>query len=326
MEYALTLYSFLWYNRINFKNKEELVMASDRKEILRATFGSCMEDEIYSYIEHSIKKEKSRATLNLELVAKIYTYLYYGLEINSSVQYMSKLKAFLLEQVKNNDKKRWLKYVDSVFIPQEIYDLRNKISTDKVIAKLSSPQEIYDLNKIEEIIAEADKLIEDGYGLRGTSFDLNARICLLIFWCMLISGRRFIEVTKLVNIEKNESVGYIYTDLAKKRGDAGSCRAFIDDKEYDLLTKRLKEIRDNLDSQNQTNKEINNRIGRVFNRWLLGAFPDVFDNEETSHVLRKISMNRAWHKYGEGKMDKHFFCSTFLGHQIEIQAVDHYLA
>lgn len=299
-------------------------MASDRKEVLKSVFGSSLEKDIYTYFSNAIKSEKTKSALNLDLVSKMYLYLYYGLEINSVTQYMVKLKAFISENIKNNDKKRWLKYVDSVFIPQEIYDMRNKASAEKVIAKLASPEQIYNLDLIEEVIANVDKILKEEPNITNF-YEKNERTCLLIFWVMLITGRRFLEVCKLVNIEKDNNVGYIYTDLAKKRGNLASCRAFITDEEYPMLMARIQEIRTNIDAENQTNKEINSRIARVFNRWLLNAMPNVFNSGETSHVLRKISMNRAWRKYGEGKMDKHFFCSTFLGHQIEIQAVDHYL-
>lgn len=301
-------------------------MASlERSEILAGLFdGESSENGVFQYIHNKIKSEKASSKVNFELVSKIYTYLLFGVSSNTSCQYMTNLKKFINDSVRINDKKRWRKYLDVIFLPQDLYKLRTDLAVEKVTFRLQNQEERYDYKIVEETINKVDELIKNNRVIDTAGAYKYARLNLLVFWCMLITGRRFVEVAKTIDIKMIDGI-YMYEGLAKKRGNKDSARAFINDEEYSLLIDRLKEIREIIGSDKLRNDEINNNYARVFNRWLLDAVPELLKNKETSHVLRKIAMNRAWHKFGEGKMDKHFFCTLFLGHQIEIQAVDHYL-
>jgi len=138
----------------------------------------------------------------------------------------------------------------------------------------------------------------------------------------LVTGRRFIEVVKTLELEKR-GTNTKFKGLVKKPDDerilANAC--LLDD--YKTVKKYLLRLRKIFDVNNMSNEQINKKYSAIFNRYLKDKILQT-DNKFTFHDLRGIYAELCYLEFGKGADKKDFF-SKVLGHREVFTATDHYL-
>ena len=139
----------------------------------------------------------------------------------------------------------------------------------------------------------------------------------------LVTGRRFVEILKTLEIEKRGTNAKFH-GLVKKPDDERSIErvCLLDD--YKTVKKHLARLRKILDVSDMSNDEVNKKYSAIFNRYLKDKILRT-DTKFTFHDLRGIYAELCYLEFAKENEDKKDFFSKVLGHREVFTATDHYL-
>ena len=139
----------------------------------------------------------------------------------------------------------------------------------------------------------------------------------------LATGRRQIEIMKMLEISKKKE-NALYKNLAKKKeNDSDSVVApiLID---VNLAKKYLKDIREEFKTAEMTNKQVNSKfngsVSKSLNRYLSEDIAS-----RGFHFLRAVYAEACYEKFGNGA-DKNIYFQDVLGHELKLNAAHSYQA
>ncbi len=139
----------------------------------------------------------------------------------------------------------------------------------------------------------------------------------------LATGRRQIEILKMLEISKKKE-NALYKNLAKKKeSDSDSIIApiFID---VNIAKKYLKAVKEEFSTENMTNKQVNSKYNGSISKALYRYLNDDIA-KRGFHFLRAIYAESCYEKFGNGA-DKNIYFQKVLGHEIKINAGHSYQA
>lgn len=227
-------------------------------------------------------------------------------------------------------------------VPQDVYERIKKADTKKVLDKISTDKETFDIEEIENTISGlkqtvlkalkfgADVTLEEwkanGLPISKQQTVDRARAYLFATYIAFVTGRRITEILKSLELIKKED-GWYYKGIAKKGSDNFEIKAYSLDDDYELLSKLLKQLREDIDTSNMTNQEVNSKFNHIFNR----ALKNITGLKYTYHDLREIFAEMSYLKYGKkngSDREKEDFISDILGHEINkdrLVSANHYM-
>ena len=227
-------------------------------------------------------------------------------------------------------------------VPQDVYERIKKADTKKVLDKISTDKETFDIEEIENTISGlkqtvlkalkfgADVTLEEwkanGLPISKQQTVDRARAYLFATYIAFVTGRRITEILKSLELIKKED-GWYYKGIAKKGSDNFKIKAYSLDDDYELLSKLLKQLREDIDTSNMTNQEVNSKFNHIFNR----ALKNITGLKYTYHDLREIFAEMSYLKYGKkngSDREKEDFISDILGHEINkdrLVSANHYM-
>ena len=227
-------------------------------------------------------------------------------------------------------------------VPQDVYERIKKADTKKVLDKLEADKETFDVKEIENTISdlkqEVLKALElsadvtigqwkaNGLPISKQQSVDRARAYLFATYIAFVTGRRITEILKSLELVKKED-GWYYKGIMKKGSEGVEVKAYSLDDDYELLSKLLKQLREDIDTSNMTNQEVNSKFNHIFNR----ALKNITGLKYTFHDLREIFAEMAYLKFGRkngSDREKEDFISDILGHEINkdrLVSANHYM-
>jgi len=227
-------------------------------------------------------------------------------------------------------------------VPQDVYERIKKADTKKVLDKLEADKETFDVKEIENTISdlkqEVLKALElsadvtigqwkaNGLPISKQQSVDRARAYLFATYIAFVTGRRITEILKSLELVKKED-GWYYKGIMKKGSEGVEVKAYSLDDDYELLSKLLKQLREDIDTSNMTNQEVNSKFNHIFNR----ALKNITGLKYTFHDLREIFAEMAYLKFGKkngSDREKEDFISDILGHEINkdrLVSANHYM-
>jgi phage terminase Nu1 subunit (DNA packaging protein) len=227
-------------------------------------------------------------------------------------------------------------------VPQDVYERIKKADTKKVLDKLEADKETFDVKEIENTISDLKQKVlkalelgkdatieqwkEAGLPISKQQTVDRARAYLFATYIAFVTGRRITEILKSLELVKKED-GWYYKGIMKKGHDGVEVKAYSLDDDYELLSKLLKQLREDIDTSNMTNQEVNSKFNHIFNR----ALKNITGLKYTYHDLREIFAEMAYLKYGKkngSDREKEDFISDILGHEINkdrLVSANHYM-
>ncbi len=212
-------------------------------------------------------------------------------------------------------------------IQSNIYTEMNKKYDDTRKEKLmdSSKKDISYTKLAENIINDLTKNIEDNDSL---SVSNNSRKSRELAYQKLIvlaiaTGRRQIEIMKMLEISKKKESA-VYKNLAKKKesdNDSVVAPILID---VTLAKKYLRDIREEFNTSEMTNKQVNSKYNGSVAKSLHRYLPEDIA-KKGFHFLRAAYAEACYEKFGN-KTDKNIYFQEVLGHELKLNAGHSYQA
>ena len=140
----------------------------------------------------------------------------------------------------------------------------------------------------------------------------------------IATGRRQIELLKLLEISKKKDLA-IYKNLAKKKdSDADSVVApiLID---VNTAKRYLADVKEEFGTAELTNKQVNSKYNGSISKALFRYLPDNIA-ERGFHFLRAMYAEVCYEKFADKKIDKNLYFTEILGHELKLNAAHSYQA
>jgi len=297
----------------------------DRDTVIKEVFGSTQ----WKQLEADFIKEAKRLRTTkqvAEFASKWGFYLYYNTTDNTLKNrswYMRKsLKEAGIEE--NN-----VAYT-ILSLSSEFYKLLNQKADKKVIEKLGieTDTEIDYVKLADDILTYLyDRIENKNVLVLSNNSNADRELAYLkLFFVLLATGRRQIEVLKTIEISKKKELA-IYRGIAKKKKDDKveiTAPILFD---ISVIKKYIKDIRKEFNSENLTNKEVNQKLNYPSNRAFKKYFKDKYGWVEKKglHFLRAIYAEACYEKFGNGE-NKDVYMQKILGHEIVVLGVKNYQA
>ena len=294
-----------------------------RNEVLKELYGSRFWKDIKSDFVTEAKKANNMQK-QADFFAKwTYYYIYESPTTTIKGRSLEMRKALIDGGLKDNSP-----ILDFFKMPSEIYTSMNKKYDEERAEKLQNNE------KSEVKYADlADKLLKDLLANINDNDTLelsnNSRKNRELAYQKLIvlaiaTGRRQIELLKLLEISKKKNEA-IYKNLAKKKNsDADSVTApiLID---VNIAKRYLADVKKEFGTEEMTNKEVNSKYNGSIQKALFRYLPDDIA-ERKFHFLRAMYAEACYEKFADKKIDKNLYFTEILGHELKLNAAHSYQA
>ena len=201
---------------------------------------------------------------------------------------------------------------------EKIYDVLNEASKNREDKKEVKEFSIDDYFKTIELLK--NKIQNKDFQVLNGQTEKSVLANLSMFYLAFVTGRRFYELIKTLNIVKRG--GKVYFDgLAKKRDEKDDIKlGFVLDDDYSFVKKALKNIRnyygdivEDVDSKS-INAKYSKNISRALKKYV----------DATFHQIREQYAEVCEEKYNKGMIDKDLFKAFVLGHEVNVDATQFY--
>ena len=308
------------------------------EDIVKIFYGVSALKEVRELFKQDLLKCEDKRDVALT-VTKYIPYCWMGARsIKTVARYYADMRN-VIKDVNDN----FQNYALELFsVPQDVYERIKKADTKKVLDKLEADRETFEVKDIESTISSlketVKKALELGSEVTIEQWKANglpsskqqtvdrARAYLFATYIAFVTGRRLTEILKTLSLVKKED-GWYYKGILKKGSESVEIKAYSLYSDYELLSKLFKQLREDIDTSNMTNQEVNSKFNHIFNR----ALKNITGLKYTYHDLREIFAEMAYLKYGNkngSDREKENFISDILGHEINkdrLVSANHYM-
>jgi len=308
------------------------------EDIVKIFYGVSALKEVRELFKQDLLKCEDKRDIALT-VTKYLPYCWMGARsIKTVARYYADMRN-VIKDVNDN----FQDYALELFsVPQDVYERIKKADTKKVLDKLEADKETFEVKDIESTISSlketVKKALELGSEVTIEQWKANglpiskqqtvdrARAYLFATYIAFVTGRRITEILKTLSLVKKEG-GWYYKGIMKKGSEGVEIKAYSLDSDYELLSKLFKQLREDIDTSNMTNQEVNSKFNHIFNR----AMKNITGLKYTYHDLREIFAEIAYIEYGKkngSDREKEDFISDILGHEINkdrLVSANHYM-
>ena len=273
-----------------------------------------------------------------KVISKFIPYCWMGgRKIKTVARYYADMRG-IIKEVNN----QFQDYSLELFsIPSDVYERITKADTKKIIDKLKD-KDTFSLDEIKKLIStlknqcetalklgnidDSEKWKQSGLFIAKQQTVARARAYLFTSYLALVTGRRITEILKTLSLVKKENEWY-FIGIAKKGYDSFEIKAITLDKDMNFLNKLLQQIRQDIDTKNMNNKQVNSKYNHIFNR----SLKNITGLEYTYHDFREIYADIAYREYGfKNGTDREEidYKSDILGHTVNkdrLVATEHYM-
>ena len=213
-------------------------------------------------------------------------------------------------------------------MPSEIYTQMNKKYDEERAEKLLNDEknEVKYADLADKLLKDLLSNINDNDTLTMSNNSRQSRE--LAYQKLMViaigTGRRQIELLKLLEISKKKDEA-IYKNLAKKKeSDADSVTApiLID---VNVAKRYLSDIKEEFKTAEMTNKQVNSKYNGSISKALFRYLPDNIA-ERGFHFLRALYAEACYEKFADKKIDKNLYFTEILGHELKLNAAHSYQA
>ena len=308
-------------------------MTNKNQELLKLVYGvESIKDlkELFKNRWSEVDSKKDASKVIIEFIPFCWLG---GREINTVASYYRDMRN-IIKEIDNDYTELGL---DLFILKGEVYDRIAEKSMNTVKEKSEdATREEYDGEQIEEVISELKEKCQTALGLSLDDLEdkaqveawkeaglpiakqqtvNRARAYLFSSYLVLTTGRRNAEILKTLEIIK-ENKEWFYKGIGKKTTKDAKIKAYSLDTDFAFLQSLLIRIRKDLDTSKLTEKQVNSKYNRIFNR----AFKKLTQMDYTFHEAREISTDmlyiRDGYKTGEWTEEFNFKAET-LGHEIK---------
>jgi predicted house-cleaning noncanonical NTP pyrophosphatase (MazG superfamily) len=198
--------------------------------------------------------------------------------------------------------------------PRGLYDA-SQAKVDASTKEKRLERDTYDIEYIKTIISKLKDSINTG-NITKTRQQTQDRAIAYTYatYLAFVTGRRQVEILKTLKIVKKDDE-WFYEGVAKKRNDENIIKAYSLDENFEHLNKLLQFIHKNLDSENFSKDQINQKFNNPFNN----AFKKLTGTNFTFKDAREIMADMMWIESDENDgtwETEHEFKAKVLGHAI----------
>lgn len=211
-------------------------------------------------------------------------------------------------------------------LPSILYtSINEKYDEDRKEKLLSDDKEI-NFEKISDTLLKdlmSDIEDKDVLELSNNSSKIRELAYQKLIVLAIATGRRQIEILKMLELSKKKDEA-IYKNLAKKKesdNDSIVAPILID---INTAKKYLNDIKEEFQTAELTNKEVNSKYSGSIKKSLFRYLPDEIA-DKGFHFLRALYAETCYKKFG-GSMDKNIYISEILGHELKLNSAHSYQA
>lgn len=282
-------------------------------------YGTQNLDELVELFVADVRKRDAEA---FKIYNKYLPAIYLGQALNSVAVRFSTFRKPLKKMGKNKVAKQLL---EIMWFPEIASNFLKKQSEEKTLEKKENKSEL-DINFVFETLKNLkEKIISKNFITNTRQDAKQVEMYCLAIYIALNSGRRLSEVLKTFEIEK-KGKNIIFKNLLKKKSDEMESfeNMHLVDEDYLFTSKCLKRLREILDTTNMTNDQVAKKYSFIFNSYMKKHI--LLTDKYTFHDLRKMYAQACWVKFADKEQEnqKDFF-AKILGHEIQVDTVDHYL-
>jgi hypothetical protein len=211
--------------------------------------------------------------------------------------------------------------LNSVFVLEDKFyetlnDESKKRETEKEDTKEFSIETYFStFEEIKHSILNKDFKVLNGQTEKSVIANLS------MFYLAFVTGRRFYEIVKTLNIIKKG--GKIYFDgLAKKRDEDDEKQGLVLDEDYAFVRKALKYVRSYYAElvEDMDSKQINAKYSKNITR----ALKRTTKQDVSFHEIRERYAEVCEEKFNKGKIDVNIYKAIVLGHEIDTKSAEFY--
>jgi len=292
-----------------------------RNEVLKELYGTT---QLKQMKDDFVKEAKKVRTLHnmAEFLSKWNYYFMYETPTTTLKGRSLELRKILI----NGGIKEDNPIIEFFKMPSEIYTFMNKKDNKKVeenLKKAETDNEDY-WKLANNIIKKLSHHIEDKILLNtsNNSDDEKELAYLKVLLLSLATGRRQIEIMKMLEISKKKDMAE-YKNLAKKKKDDKNSVVAPILIDVNIAKKYLKDIREVFQTETMTNKQVNSKFNAVVKNALKRYLPEL--GGEGLHYFRKIYAEACYFKFGKNAPKNKYF-TDILGHEFKANSAHHYEA
>lgn len=208
-----------------------------------------------------------------------------------------------------------------------LYNSINKKYDDEVKEKLISDKEnsINYANISDKLLKNLLKDLNDKDTLQISNNSRKSRELAYqkLFVLAIATGRRQIELLKMLEISKKKDEA-IYKNLAKKKesdSDSVTAPILID---INIAKRYLNDVKKEFGTSEMTNKQVNSKFNGSIKKAVFRYLPDEIA-KKGFHFLRAMYAETCFEKFGNG-IDKNMYFTKVLGHELKLNSAHSYQA
>ena len=293
-----------------------------RNDTLKEIYGSRFWKDIKSDFVAEAKKANTLKK-QAEFLAKwSYYYMYDSPTTTIKGRSLEMRKALLDGGLKENSP-----LLEFFKMPSEIYTQMNKKYDDERAEKLlnDDKNEVNYTDLADDLLKDLLANINDKDTLELSNNSRKSRELAYqkLIVLAIATGRRQIELMKLLEISKKKDLA-IYKNLAKKKEsdkDSVTAPILID---VNVAKRYLSDIKEEFKTAELTNKQVNSKYNGSISKALFRYLPDNIA-ERGFHFLRAMYAEVCYEKFAEDK-DKNLYFTEILGHELKLNAAHSYQA
>jgi len=289
-----------------------------RNAILESLYETTSVGEIESNLIKELKRAKESINY-FEIHTKYLPFFWVDSSIYTTRDRYTNVRNLIKEIRLSKTKKALL--LNSVFaLDERFYEVLNDESRKRESGKEDTKEFSVDsyfetIEKLKSAIINKDFKVQNGQTEKSVIANLS------MFYLAFVSGRRFYEIIKTLNIIKKG--GKVYFDgLAKKRDDEDEKLGILLDDDYVFVRKSLKYVRSYYSDlvEELEAKQINSKYSKNITRALKRA-----TNQDISfHEIRERYTEVCEAKFNKGNIDKDIYRAIVLGHEIDTKSAEFY--
>ena len=252
-----------------------------RNQILSALYNLTSSNKIETQIIKELRNAKQ--DIYCKIHQKYIPFFWCESSIYTTRDRYTKIRN-LIKDTRIAKAKKELLLRDIFILDTKLYDVLAEVSSkkenEKVNTEFSIDNYFATIKKIKKIIEEKDFKIQNGQTEKSVLANLS------MFYLAFVTGRRFFEIIKTLNIIKKG--GKIYFDgLAKKKDETGIKLGLLLDDDYIFMKKALKYVRNHYTDlvKDLNSKQINAKYAKNITR----ALRRILENNDISfHDIREM--------------------------------------
>lgn len=314
------------------ENRPKNTQSELRTRALNMIFNGNKKEDLIHFLYDNLNKIGTRHFENTigKIVGSIYAFCYFDVSHNTVSNNFTYVKDVLKKyefynlQKKEIDfnldekqKAKNLKKANQILelIEYPLYNLKRELLSEKINNQLENPQDI-DLKYFNELILKIKEAIQTKKYLYFSQSEERTMSYHKLIYLICVTGRRFIEIMKTLELEKKDNKIY-FGGLAKKRESKEMIiEAYLLDNDYETLKTWIKDIRNFFQTEKFSNQQINQKYSAIFNAWLEKAG---IPKQLTAKEFRNLYAYEAYERFGKPKgTDRYYFFIKCLGHNVDL--------